>query len=72
MRCYFMKDGHITKVEMLSENNDEGRIKQARELFDAQGKQLGADGFEVWDGGRFVFRFPADLKTPTPKHKQPS
>lgn len=67
MRCYFMKDGHITAVEMLGQDNDDGRIKRAKELFDTKGKQLGAEGFEVWDGGRFVFRFPADLKTPQVK-----
>jgi hypothetical protein len=46
MRCYFMRDGHITAVEMLSVDNDDGRITQARELFEAKGKQLGADGYE--------------------------
>ena len=69
MRCYFMKAGHILAVRLLSQDDDEGRIRQAKELFEMAGKRLDADGFEVWDGPRFVFRFPTDLKTPQPKHQ---
>jgi hypothetical protein len=57
MRCYFMRDGHIAAVELLSANTDDGRIAEARELFNAKGKPRGAEGFEVWDGSRFVYRF---------------
>jgi hypothetical protein len=67
MRCYFLKDGHILSASLLDHDDDEGHIKQAKELFEAVGRRLDADGFEVWNGGRFVFRFPTDLKTPQPK-----
>ncbi|HEX4270269.1 MAG TPA: hypothetical protein VHZ32_02745 [Rhizomicrobium sp.] len=58
MRCYFMHDGHIRAVEILSCIDDQSRIAEARELFETRGKPRGADGFEVWDGKRFVYRFP--------------
>ena len=58
MRCYFMSDGHIVAVELLAATTDEGRIAEARELFNVKGKPQGAEGFEVWDGPRFVYRFP--------------
>lgn len=64
MRCYFMKDGRITAVEILRQDDDPGLIVQSRKLFAEKGKAFGQDGFEVWDGARFVFRFPPDLKTP--------
>jgi hypothetical protein len=67
MRCYFMKEGHIVAVQLLEPDDDEGHIRQAKELFDTKGKQLDAEGFEVWVGPRFLFRFPADLKTPKVK-----
>ena len=67
MRCYFMKDGHITAVEFLIDGNDEDRIRQAKQLFEEKGKLAGAEGFEVWDGPRFVFRYPPDLKSPPPR-----
>jgi hypothetical protein len=59
-----MKGGHIVAVELLDESDDAGRIKRAMELFDLKCDECGAEGFEVWDGRRFVFRFPANLKTP--------
>ena len=58
MRCYFMKDGHISAVEILTENTDEDRIARSRALFAEKGKKQMADGFEVWDGPRFVYRYP--------------
>jgi hypothetical protein len=58
MRCYFMKDGHIAGVEYLTQTNDEGRVSEARQIFNAKGKPRGADGFEVWDGPRFIYRYP--------------
>jgi hypothetical protein len=58
MRCYFMKNGHISTVEFLQSENDEGRIAEARQLYEHKGKPHGAQGFEVWDGPRFVYRFP--------------
>jgi hypothetical protein len=58
MRCYFMRDGHIAAVEFLTEPTDEGRIAEAKRLFVTKGLDYHADGFEVWDGARFVYQFP--------------
>ena len=58
MRCYFLKDGRIAAVELLSADTDEGRIAEARDLFNVKGLPRGAEGFEVWDQGRFVYRYP--------------
>jgi len=58
MRCYFMKDGHISAVEYLTAKDDQARVEEVRRLFEATGKPRGADGFEVWDGPRFVAHFP--------------
>jgi hypothetical protein len=53
-----MKGGHIAAVEYLTETTDDGRIAEATELFEAKGNPRGAEGFEVWDGPRFVYRYP--------------
>lgn len=58
MRCYFLRRGRIEAVEMLSQTTDEGRIAEARELFVLKGVPRGAEGFEVWDQARFVYRYP--------------
>ena len=58
VRCYFMKDGHIAAVEYLHRETDGSRIAEARELFELKGRPRGAEGFEVWDGPRFVYRYP--------------
>lgn len=58
MRCYLMRKGHIEAVEFLQARDDKGRIEEARELFKARAERLLAEGFEVWDGGRFIYRFP--------------
>jgi hypothetical protein len=58
MRCYFMRDDHIEKVEFLSATDDIGRVAEALDLFQKKGMDNGATGFEVWDGPRFVYRFP--------------
>ena len=68
MRCYFMQDGHIAGVEILDRaEGDEGCIKRGHALFENRRKTQSADGFEIWDQARFVFRFPPDLKVPTAK-----
>jgi hypothetical protein len=59
MRCYFMKGGHIAAVEFLTETTDESRIAKSLELF-AEKRQQGAEGFEVWDGPRFIYRYPEE------------
>ena len=53
-----MRDGHIRAVEYLTSESDRGRIMEATEFFELNGKPKGADGFEVWDGARFLYRFP--------------
>ena len=58
MRCYFMKDGHIAGVEYLIQTDDEERVSEAHKIFNTKGKPRGADGFEVWDGPRFIYRYP--------------
>jgi hypothetical protein len=58
MRVYFMRDGHIEAVEYLAATDDIGRIAEALDLFQKKGMPNGAEGFEVWDGGRFVYRWP--------------
>jgi hypothetical protein len=58
MRCFFMKNGRITTVEFLTHTEDALRIAESRELFEKKGRPNGAEGFEVWDGARFVYRFP--------------
>jgi hypothetical protein len=60
MRCYFMKGGRIAAVELLSETSDEGRIREAGRLFVVKGLPRGAEGFEVWDRDRFVYRYPEE------------
>jgi hypothetical protein len=62
MRCYFMRDGHIQAVEILSSTDDQSRIEEARHLFETKGKPRYADGFEIWEGPRFVYRFPEDAR----------
>jgi hypothetical protein len=64
MRCYFMKGGHIAAVELLSQATDEGRIAEARELFTMKGLPRGAEGFEVWDQARFIYRYPENENDP--------
>lgn len=58
LRCYFMKNGHIASVEFLSATDERERIAEARRIFETAGKKHGAEGFEVWDGPRFVYRYP--------------
>jgi hypothetical protein len=58
MRCYFMRNGHILAVEFLSSTDDQSRIEEARQLFETKGRKRDANGFEIWEGPRFVYRFP--------------
>jgi hypothetical protein len=58
MRCYFLKDDHIAAGEYLEKSEDLGLVAQARSLFEARGAPRGAEAFEVWDGPRFVYRYP--------------
>ena len=65
MRCYLMRNGHIAAVEILRETDDAKRIIEAKTFFVADGDKHKADGFEVWDGARFVYRFPEDAGAST-------
>jgi hypothetical protein len=60
MRCFFMKADRICAVDFLKGTDDEERIAEAMELFKSKGLAMGAEGFEVWDHARFVYRFAAD------------
>ena len=55
MRCYFMRGGRIEGVTFLKSGPDDALIQEARSAFEQRAGQL-FDGFEVWDGTRFVFR----------------
>jgi hypothetical protein len=58
MRCYFMRGGRIQGVSFLKSAPDDALIEEARSVFARQvGQQF--DGFEVWDGTRFVYRSDA-------------
>ena len=56
MRCYFMRGGRIEGVTFLKSGPDDARlVEEARSVFEQHaGQQF--DGFEVWDGTRFVYR----------------
>lgn len=58
MRCYFMRDGHIGAVELLTDASDVAAIAQAQALFEERKNKFA--GFEVWDRARFVHRYPLD------------
>ena len=62
MRCYFMRSGRIEGVTLLKSGPDAALVEEAKSVFAQQaGQQF--DGFEVWDGTRFVYRSDA-LSTP--------
>ena len=63
-----MKRGRIAAVEFLTKTANEDRIAESKELFDSIGKPKGADGFEVWDGPRFIYRYPPKSE-PTSKER---
>ena len=64
MRVYFMRGNKISAVELLKTAPDEELIRRAETLFRDLSSAQGFDGFEVWDGKRFVYRFPADEVSP--------
>jgi hypothetical protein len=58
MRCYFMRDGHIQAVEVLTATTDDDAVKEAHGLFrEFSGRRFA--GFEVWDQARLVLSYPA-------------
>jgi hypothetical protein len=56
MRCYFLREGHIAGIEMLTGLSKQDAIAKAHMLFSEHGHRF--DGFEVWDRGRVVIRHP--------------
>jgi hypothetical protein len=56
MRCYFMRDGHIQEIELLTGLSDQEAIAKAHTLFSERGRRF--DGFEVWDRARVIIRHP--------------
>lgn len=58
MRCFFMRGTKIANVEFLRGGSDDELIHQALEVFSKQAERA-YDGFEVWDGNRFVYRYTA-------------
>jgi hypothetical protein len=46
MRCFFLRNGHVAAVEMLSGLSDEAAIAKAHLLFSERGQHF--DAFEVW------------------------
>jgi len=57
MRCYLLRKGQFAAVELLSGESDQAAVDQAQALF-TESKNDFIDGFEVWDGERFVYRYP--------------
>jgi hypothetical protein len=56
MRCYFMRSGRIQGITFLKSGPDDARlVEEARRAFEQHAGQ-NFDGFEVWDGTRFVYR----------------
>jgi hypothetical protein len=58
MRCYFMRGGRIQGVTFLKSGPDDALIAEAKSAI-AQHAGQQFDGFEVWDGTRFVYRSDA-------------
>ena len=59
MRCFYMVGRRIAGVEFLTKEDDAGRIAEATRHFETIGRaKFRADGFEVWDRDRFVYRYP--------------
>jgi hypothetical protein len=58
VRIYFVRAGHFVNFEVLKSGDDKEVIKEAHGLFETVGKAHGADGFEIWDGARFVYCWP--------------
>lgn len=59
MRCYSMRAGRIEGVTFLGSGPDDALIEEARGTFKQHAGQ-NFDGFEVWDGNRFAYRWRSD------------
>lgn len=56
MRGYFLHNGRISAVELLTDASDEAAVRQAHALFEKRKDEF--ESFEVWDQTRFVHRHP--------------
>jgi hypothetical protein len=59
VRCYFVRDKKIEGVTFLRVSPVDNLITQAQEAFQRHAAH-NFEGFEVWDGDRFVYRWPPD------------
>ena len=53
-----MKNGHVAGVEFLSATDHSAITAEAQKLFETLGKQRGAEALEIWEGARFITRYP--------------
>jgi len=60
MRCYFLRNGTIRAVEVVRCDSDDAAIEEAMRLYDKSRYEFG--GIELWDGGRLVHQYPADVR----------
>jgi hypothetical protein len=56
MRCFFLRNGHVAEVEMLTGLSDQEAIAKADLLFSERSAHF--DAFEVWERARMVLRHP--------------
>ena len=68
MRCYFMRGNRIEGVTFLKTARDQDLIREARTLFLARAKTEEFDGFEVWEGDRFIHREHTSDERPAPSN----
>jgi hypothetical protein len=58
MRCYFVADGHIRAVEVITAETDTEAVETAFSILRQHGKHF--DGFELWDQARLVHSFKSE------------
>ena len=58
MRCYFLRNGHITGVEVVSGLSDSEAVEKFHALFESKKEAAGYEGFEVWEQARIVHQHP--------------
>ena len=62
MRCYLMRGTRIANVAFLHRDTDDQVIRQGMAVFENHADRA-YDGFEVWDGKQFIYRFNAAAQT---------
>ena len=58
-RCYFVRAGRVEGVTFLKSGPDDALIEEAKRVFEQHAAQH-FEGFEVWVGNRFVYRWQSD------------